>query len=231
MSVRMKRMNGRRQGVKEITWVERPLPSKSSRAALVASRRGPPRPGISGSEFKSKDTYTGALVADTTGAVVLLNGLARGADIADRDGREVLMRSIQINGVNNVTSGTGLDQTHRVLLVYDRQANAAAPTGAMILDTTAANVTLCVRNLENRKRFTILMDKVFRLNANDEPGGGVAWRFYRRLRHPVTFNAGNAGTIADITTGSLYLISLGSLAAGVTAGSCVANCRMRYEDK
>ena len=237
MSYRTRRGRAAGKHVKKIEWTETPLTMSApstSRAAYVRRARKNYRIGglmRAKGEMKAVDVYTGSLVADTTGTLSLLNGIARGDDIDERDGREVIMKSIQINGLNAVTSGTGVDQTHRVILVYDKQANAAACTGAQVLDTTAANITLAVRNLENRKRFVILMDKVFRLSASGESNSSVAWRYYKRFNLPVTFNTGTAGTIADIVTGSLYLFSFGNIAAGATAGTLVVNCRIRYSDK
>ena len=178
-------------------------------------------------ELKSVDT-TGNPVIDTTGAVTLLNGIARGDEINERNGREVLMKSIQLNMSPMVTSGTGVDQVGRALVVYDRQTNAAAPA---ITDILVANNYLDNRNLDNRKRFKILMDRRWALNATGEPGAIVVDTFYRRLRHPVTFNSGDAGTVADITTGSLYLITIGTKVAGATAGAIPFRCRIRYQDK
>ena len=55
-------------------------------------------------------------------------------------------------------------------------------------------------------------------------------KWYRRLNHPVTFNAGDAGTVADITTGSLYFLVVGSEAAGATAGTVSGRVRVRFDD-
>lgn len=203
---------------------------KRPTAAAAAAPRAlyvPPSRG----EWKHIDVYTGSIVADTTGALGLINGCIQGADAINRIGRQITMRTVQINGLSSVTSATGLDQTHRVLIVYDSQPNGAALTIAQVLDTTAANVTLALRNTNGIRRFTVLMDKVVRLNSNAEPGGAIAWRLYRRINLPVVFNSGNAGTVADIDTGSMYLISVGNLGAGATAGSLVANIRIMFEDK
>lgn len=199
---------------------------RAARAAVVALARAPRN--LSDGELKAVDVSIAASPCDTTGGVTLLNGLARGDDINQRNGREVLLKSIEIRLRNLVTAGTGTEQTHRVCIVYDRQSNGAAPTIADIL--SAPNV-LYPRNLENRRRFKILYDRAFTLNATGEPGGERFHKFYRRLAHPVTFNTGNAGTIADITMGSLYLITMGTNAPGATAGICTGRCRVRYEDK
>jgi len=207
--------------------------ARAGRAGAVAALRGIGVKNVavrgmqlSAGEFKSVDV-TGTPATDTASGVLLLNGMARGDEIFERNGREVTMKSIQLTCQNNVTTGTGVDQTHRVLLVYDRQANGAALTAAQVL--TAVNV-FSPRNLENRRRFKILMDKKLTLNASGEPGSNRVWTYYRRLRHPITFNAGDAGTVADITTGSLYLVVVGNAAAGPTAGTTTVNSRLRYQD-
>jgi len=177
-------------------------------------------------EFKAVDA-NGSSVIDSTGALVLLNGLARGDEINERNGREVVMKSVQINFGVQCTITTGTDQYARVLLVYDRQSNGAAPA---ITDILVSNNTTAVRNLENRRRFKILMDRRYTLNQASEAGSKISDSFYRRLRHPITFNSGDAGTVADITTGSLYLVTMGSNAAGATAGSCLYYSRVRFQD-
>lgn len=202
--------------------------SAAARAAAVAAVRGvvrayPAAPG----EFKSVDT-TVNISADTTGGVQLLNGLARGDDIGSRVGREVVLKSIELRATGRVTDTTGTDQTQRILVVYDRQANAAAPAIADVL--AAANV-LYPRNLENRRRFKILFDRSYTLNASGEAGSQKHMKWYRRLDHPVVFNSGNAGTVADITSGSLYAMVLGNNAPGVTAGTVSGRVRVRFLDR
>jgi len=177
-------------------------------------------------EFKSVDV-SGDLTCDTSAQARLLNGIARGDEINERVGREVTLRSIQFNFTPHVTVGTGVDQQQRVLLVYDRQTNATALTAAQVLLTVD---TVAPRNLENRKRFKILFDRTYALNASGEPGAQVTRRFYRKLRHPVSFNAGDAGTVADIVTGSLYIIVIGTNVPGVGAGAVFYAARIRYTD-
>ena len=182
---------------------------------------------LSTGELKAVDTSVNQS-ADTTGGVVLLSGIARGDDINQRTGREVTLRSIECRFLGRVTAGTGIDQQQRLLLVYDRQSNGAAPTVADVLGS--ANV-LYPRNLENRRRFKVLYDRYFQLNASGEPGSEKVFKFYRRLRHPMVFNSGNAGTVADITSGAIHAVICGSAAPGATAGTIQGRVRIRYEDK
>lgn len=158
----------------------------------------------------------------------MLNGIARGDEISERNGREVTMRSVELKVQSYVTAGTGIDQVQRHLLVYDRQTNGTALTIAQVLNSVS---TVAMKSLENRRRFKIMMDRTVVLNASAEPGSMNYYKYYRKLCHPVTFNSGDAGTVADITTGSLYFITLGSSAPGATAGSTICQGRVRYQDK
>lgn len=206
--------------------------ASSRRYAYVKSIRAH-NPAIRGlqldsGEFKSVDV-TYSLSADTTTSSTLLNGMVLGTSINQHVGREVTMRSIQFKyTVNPTTAASTSDQIVRVLLVYDRQTNAAAATAGQVLE--AANV-YSPRNLENRKRFSILFDRNHYLNAYGEPGTGTkVFQFYRRLRHPITFNAGTAGNVADIATGSLFVVLIGNLTAGASAATVSFYSRIRYTD-
>lgn len=177
-------------------------------------------------EFKYIDT-SGTWVNDTTGAVTLLNGCVPGDDAINREGRQITMRSLECKLTNFATATTGLDQFHRVLIVLDKQANGAAPA---ITDILVTNNVSAPRNLNNSKRFKILMDKRFYLNAAGEAGTAKIWKKYKKLLIPVQFNNGTAGTVADIITNSLYLVTLGNVAAGGSAGSTQGYIRLRFTE-
>lgn len=201
--------------------------SKSGRQATLGVMRKQAQ-GFVNIEFKSIEAGAfGGTAVNTTGAIALLNGCVAGADIGNRIGRQMELRSIQLQCINSVTASTGVDQVHRVLLVYDRQSNGGAPAfndvlnGATIVD---------FRNLANRKRFKILMDKKIQLSASSESGSREVWQYYRKLRHPVQYNGGSAGTIADIQTGSLYIMMIGQEAPGATAGDMKYVTRVRFTD-
>ncbi|AUM61657.1 capsid [uncultured virus] len=219
---------------------ERVAAAKAGRAVVAAAARMAPAANVAVrglqlgmGELKAVDTALAATAIDAASGVQLINGIGRGDDINQRNGREIVMKSIEVKFTLQVTPGTGTAQVHRVVLVYDRQTNGTALTWADVYG--AGPTILSVRNLENRKRFKVLMDRTFNMGAAvvQTVGGHnfITDSFYRKMNHPVTFNAGNAGTVADITTGSLYLMFIGSNAAGATAGSIVAQARVRYEDK
>lgn len=169
-------------------------------------------------------------VADSTGAMTLLNGLQPGTGASQRIGMKVAIRSLEFKGQVRVTAATGVDQIQRYIILLDRQANGAAP--AALTDFLTGGVYYSLRNLANRRRFKAIHDRMFSLNASGEPDSQRCWKFYIKFRKPiiVEFNAGNAGTVADIVTNSLYLMSLGQAPAGATAGSILGYCRLRYTD-
>lgn len=184
-------------------------------------------------EFKTIDNLGVNGAVDTTGSLYLINTCTTGDDITNREGRETLMRSVQVTGITRSTVTNGVRQQHRIMLIYDRQTNAAPP---VLLDILAAATVHAPRNLDNRKRFKILMDKKYTVG----PDSGVVqqsgesekiWTFYRKLRHPCSFNAVNGGTITDFISGSLYLLHLGNIAAGGTAGSYTFSSRVRFTDE
>jgi len=223
---------GARKARSVIQWAEqkvaRDAVASAARAVVVGGAPNYAQRGLvlSQGEFKAVDVLTNIAV-NIASSVTLLNGMTSGSGINQHVGREVTLRSIQFNYTTMVNAATGVDQLHRILLVYDRQTNASALTAAQVL---AAVDPHSPRNLENRKRFKILYDRTHALNASGEPGSFATRRFYRRLRHPVTFNAGVAGTVADIVTGSLYLVAIGSEAAGAPAGFVTFSSRIRYTD-
>lgn len=187
-----------------------------------------PRQFIRG-EWKFLDTVINDQNVNTTPVLTLLNGLVPGNSASQRIGMKVQIKSLQMHLSNYVISGSGIDQIHRMWIVIDRQANGLAPTLAQIM--TQAD-TMGLRNLENRRRFKIVMDKSFLLNATGEPGSSKLWKVYMKFKRPIVveYNSGVAGTVADIVSNSLYFIQVGTSAAGVTAGKVIGNIRIRYLD-
>jgi len=187
-------------------------------------------------ELKAVTVYIGDSAATWSGSVHLLNGIARGDDITERNGRQVTMKSIEVQLQFQCTTPVGVPGNNmiRVMIVYDRQANAAALTPAQVLDSIGTiNTPITPKNLENRERFVILRDMKFGI-----PGSQVAdfiaapkyAKFYQGVSMPVTFNAGDAGTVADIVTGSLYLLVFSDEAAGASNPRYHGTSRVRYAD-
>jgi len=131
----------------------------------------------------------------------LLNGCVQGTEATNRIGRKIVMSSLYLKGTFNLgTTSTG-GGTARIIVVYDKQANGTAPA---ITDVLLSDDVLSPNNLSNRDRFTKICD--FETETISVNGiNSVSVETYRRLNLETMYNTGNAGTIGDITSGSLYM--------------------------
>lgn len=138
--------------------------------------------------------------ATTTYSLILLNGLALGDTSTTRTGQSIKMDRLDLRFyiMADVTSILNLV---RVIVVYDRQANAASMTSADLLVNTNPNSPY---TFGSQNRFIPLYDENFALSFNGN--GIVTTSLTLNANQHVTFNTGNAGTVADIITGSLYLL-------------------------
>lgn len=129
-------------------------------------------------------------------------------------------------------AGGGVEQFARGILVLDRQPNGVAP--AAITDVVATNSTVSPRNLANRKRFRIMYDKTWPMGFTTATGSPTsrAFKLYFKFRRPIVvdYNTGNAGTVADISTNSLYWITCGNVANGATTVNGKHYFRIRFVD-
>lgn len=179
-------------------------------------------------EKKQIDTAS-TCVIDSTGAVVLLNGLQKGTDLTNRVGRKIHMFYYKLRAYALATSATGTAQIGRIMVVYDKYPNAVTATIGQIL--TATDV-LANNNITGRDRFVKLMDQTYVLEdrmatPQTKP---VMLQGYRAVRLDTIYDSSDAGDITDIQNGALYLVSLGSNAAGGTAGTLTYNVRVRFTD-
>lgn len=186
-------------------------------------------------EWKYSDTQVNQDL-NTTAGYILLNGLVPGTAATQRIGQNVSIKSIEVKLRMQVTPATGVDQFVRVIIALDRQPNAAAPViGDLLIGTSVT----APRNLNNRKRFKILMDKPYAMGGilngagtgSQTPNLRMLKKYIKFKRPIVTeYNTGNAGTVADIASNSLYLFTLGTEVAGNTDTNMLGYIRIRYTD-
>lgn len=174
---------------------------------------------------------------------LLLNTYTAGTGATNSLGRRVLNKSLLlrmviaqplVNGVINV-GPTGC----RVIVVYDREANGAAPaTADMFTDLTAGSCA--ANNLDNSERFLTLVDEKFTLgqmcitaapaSAASAPTTYMVDRYVKIKLDSIAKSTFN-GTVANISTGSIYLIAFSDVAAGSNPPQIVSGyARIRFED-
>lgn len=206
--------------------------------------KGPPARPLSGIEKKVADITPAAYQVNTTGSITLLAVPTLGSDYTNRVGRKIRITSAYIKGYVYTEASTqsaavnSTSQAARMMLVCDLQPNGSAPAITDILTTADPSSHL---NLNNRDRFLILKDKNFvfdplYLSTTATQSYATAsnqikfLKVYKKLNMETIFNATNGGSIADITSGALYMVWIGSRAAGAADVNAVIATRVRYYD-
>lgn len=159
-------------------------------------------------------------------AGVLLNGLANGNTASTRVGRKIHMTSLLIRGHVYLSSTSTGGGPVRILVVYDKQANAAAPS---ITDVLLDDNVDSPNNLSNRERFVTILDK-FVDPISKEGEFARAFVLYKKIRLDTLFNENSSGNITDITSGSLYLFISQSGNIATANGGIDFHTRVRYTD-
>jgi len=159
-----------------------------------------------------------------------------GSGLNQRIGRSVKMMKVKVSGHITIAAQTGLaappaSSKIRVVLVMDKQTNAAQMTSAQLFNDSAdASSTISsFQNPNNFGRFQVLKEKV--INAFNPGVTGVVagslvvapanvfpFKFsynFNGNTH-VNFNATSGGTVADIITNSLHMIAGASNIANVS---------------
>lgn len=148
-------------------------------------------------EEKLIDSDSSANVLNTP-QFLLLNGVDLGTDNTNRIGRSIKMVSNYFRAT--VTKHASASTTFlRCLIVMDKQPNNVAPG---ITDILATSTMDSPRNIDESKRFVIIKDNTYVLNANN-PQAFI--KNYRKMSEHVEYN-GTGNTVASISTNSLYLV-------------------------
>lgn len=162
----------------------------------------------------------------TFAGVGLLNGCQQGSDASNRIGRKICMTSILFRWSASLGSTSTGGSPLRIVIVYDKQANGAAPVPLDIFQNNDFESNL---NLNNRDRFLVLSDVYTQsMSANGEFATGG--KIYKKLNLETVFNSGSAGTIGDITSGSIYAWVSQINTIGTANASFQVACRIRFTD-
>lgn len=199
--------------------------SLTARSIAVGGYAGPP--SRSGEKKFVDNIITLALpLAFTWSAGQLLNGLALGTSASTRIGRKVIMKSLLLRYRWQLAATSVGGSPCRILIVYDKQANVAAP---VITDILLSDTFTSPNNLSNRDRFVTLSDHMTEPIAVQDTYAQAS-SIWKTLNLETLFNAGTAGNVTDITTGSVYLFACQTSTITVAAPALVYQSRIRYTD-
>lgn len=215
------------------------LPHPDKRLMLARRRKGLfPKPSInsldkrikkinSETELKWNDSFGTITSSDTAATVaanaVLLNAMAQGTTAITRLGDLITMTSLQIRFLISSDIDRITTTQVRILIFFDRQANAAAPVIGSNNDTALLDnsvVTLLYNSPFNHRcseRYRVIYDKRVDMNPLcvfdfDVATGttsqvvqlGDSYKFKKSLSTKVKFN-GAGGAIGDVITNSLHI--------------------------
>jgi hypothetical protein len=202
-------------------------------------------------EAKAIDIPATAAAFSTTAVFTLLNGMVPGTGSNNRVGRKISMKSLAIRGfVRYKQVGTApSDDYLRIIVFYDRQPNGAAPAFGDVIQATdngggTTTDAIGPLNINNADRFKVLRD-IYWSTPYALAAEGVALAAKQNIQDCTRanykmfiklngleehFNAGVAGTIADITTGSIFMMTVSRTAAANAQYEQVFSTRMRYMD-
>lgn len=178
-------------------------------------------------EMHAVDVTTNQEIINTPNPI-LLNGCARGDDIADRTGRRIQMKGL-VYQFNAWQKTSGVIANVRYIIVYDRQPNGAAPNWTDVMATAS---TQTLTNFTNRGRFKILKNELLTFPAVGGQDRAVNQyrKGYIKLNLPCEFGSGSTGAIGDFTRGSLYMFYIGENATGSSAQELRFQSRVYFKD-
>lgn len=185
-------------------------------------------------EMKYNDEeVTGLTLGYDTDTKLLMNGITQGVGVQERVGKKIMVKGIQLGLHFETPATTGVEQSVRVVVVQDKQANAAACGWDDVFDDgTGGNDATSLTDplkVENRYRFTVLYDKMLKLSVDSAYPRQHSFKVFRKVNIPVMYG-GVGDTIASINSNSIYLLVKNSVVTGNASALIGGYTRIRYTD-
>ncbi len=158
-----------------------------------------------------------------------ISATAIGNTESTRDGRVYYINSVHLKGSVRATtleSQTGpiSDLLARVVVVLDTQTNASEVVALDVMDGAQTDDIYSFRNLQNTKRFRVLMDKIIkvpRASINTNEGAANLFAAGTWISYPFQYNlkfkkpirvqcVGTSATVASISDNSIGVIAVAS---------------------
>lgn len=190
-------------------------------------------------ETKFFDQNTNTNTITQTGVVQCINFPVEGADYNNRVGRKIEMTSYQFKGMiaqsaaNFAAAGSGNTAgviAYRISLVYDKQPTPATAVTYNAIYNASGTVLAPYepRLVDNIERFEVLKEWYGTIDTANKLSQEIDG--YVKMNHEVRFNSTNGGTVADITTGALYLVYATDVANGANNPMILGVNRVRFRD-
>ncbi len=151
-------------------------------------------------ERKFIDKSAGITV-DDSGTFVSLPLASQGVGASNREGDSIKVVSLLIRlswAISQSATSSGL----RTIVVIDKQPNGALPSIASLLQTTNFPLSSPL-NLDNKRRFKILCDRVQVASITGKQQ--FVLNKYLKTQTHVRYGS-NAGTVADVNTNNIFVL-------------------------
>lgn len=181
-------------------------------------------------KFAIGDTTLGAVAASGQPNIApyFIMSVTRGTTVSTRLADFISLGKGKIKG--NIGTSNG-NCAVRLMVLLDKKPNGTALTNAVLFNTSTphSGSFLNFNNLDVMSRFTVLVEKVYTLNnAMLAPSGSNqnAWQHvdlsWDCNDYIASYKLGNAGTIADVDDGAVYILLQQSGAVGPTGSGITA---------
>jgi hypothetical protein len=190
-----------------------------AQAAIIRASHEPKQADVAISHFPVSS-------ASGTFDIVYINPVVQGNTAFTRTGRDILVESVEVRGYAVTTAVTNVDLL-RVVILWDNESRGAAPAYTDVYSTNLGIMSLY--NLDNSHRFKILYDSgPLLVNSTAATNGMRAItippiKIGRKVRY---YNGGNAGTVADVDSGGMFLLTM----SDTGAADFGANVRTMFRD-
>jgi len=182
-------------------------------------------------ELKYLDINSVNYACGTTGAVTLINGVAAGSTAITREGRQCYWKSVSVCGSLSAVDATTIASRNDVYVIWDKQPGAAVPAMTDIFVESKAGSPM---NLNYRERFVVIAHNTFVIGGLTADNTALSPTIQpvtisKRLNLRTTFKA-DANGIGDISTGAMYLVTVGDQ-ADASGALLKASIRLRFSER
>ena len=165
-----------------------------------------------------------AFPTNTTGTLVLLNGIDAGGTQVQRTGNSIKITSLMLEGFITLNASATNDMC-KVSLILDKQPNGAVASWSDIFEVGSGSSATAQRNKLTVDRFVVL--KQFDMTLATAGDTNKKFKCYEKLSLHEKFS-GNGNTIASVYTNAIYLCFQGNLSANFSNISYFS--RIRFVD-
>lgn len=181
----------------------------------------------------------------TGGSTGTLSVPAEGDGESERIGRTYTIDSLFIHGLFRVASIESAvapisDARARIVVYWDKQTNSATATAADIMDLGGADDILAFRNLQNSKRFTLLLDKTVCFRFGNQTNEGainlfasgkrlIPFTLYKKFPRGLQVNTdAAAANVTSATDNNFGVIAITEAASAAVFPSLSYTARLRF---